>query len=85
MSFKISYDTQPTKFLRKIDNVLAGRIVDKIERTLSNNPVPHDVKPIVGKHGVFRIRIGDYRALYRISHENKMIVVFELDKRSRIY
>lgn len=85
MSFKILYDAQPSKFLRKLDTVLAGRIIDKLEGTLSNNPVPHNVKPIVGKHGVFRIRIGYYRALYRINYENKTIVIFELDKRSRIY
>ncbi|MBS3143880.1 type II toxin-antitoxin system RelE/ParE family toxin [Candidatus Woesearchaeota archaeon] len=62
-----------------------NRILDKIEETLSNNPVPHDVKSIVGEHGVFRIRIGSYRALYRVNYQESKIIIFKVDKRSKIY
>ena len=62
-----------------------NRILDKIEETLSNNPVPHDVKSIVGEHGVFRIRIGSYRALYRVNYQESKIIIFKVDKRSKVY
>ena len=68
MIFEIVYDKQPVKFLNKVNKKVNNRILDKIEETLSNDPVPHDAKSIVGEHGVFRIRIGDYRALYRINY-----------------
>ena len=79
------YDKQPTKVLKKQDKHIAQRIIDKIEELLSNNPVPHNAVAIVSKHGVFRIRIGDYRAVYRINYDEKKIIVFVLDKRGRIY
>ncbi len=60
MSYQIYYDRQPQKFLAKAEKNIAQRLVDKIEGTLSSDPVPHDAKPIVGEHGVFRLRIGDY-------------------------
>lgn len=62
------YDKQPVKFLNKLNKEINNRILDKIEEALANNPIPHDAKSIVGEHGVFRIRIGDYRALYRINY-----------------
>ncbi len=85
MKFSIEYDKQPKRFLKKLDKHLAKRILDKVDESLKNEPVPHGVKPIVGKHGVFRLRIGDYRTLYRINYKEKRIVIFKLDKRSRIY
>ncbi len=62
MNFEIFYDTQPIKFLKKLDSTAARRIIEKIEGTLPSTPVPSNAKPIVGEHGVFRLRIGDYRA-----------------------
>ena len=85
MSLEIFYDRQPIKFLKKLDRATARRIIDKIENILPSGSVPSDARPIVGEHGVFRLRIGDYRALYRINHQSKRIIIFKLDKRSRIY
>ena len=68
MSFNTEYDKQPEKFLTKLDKHEAKRIIDKIEVVLSKNIIPSDIKVLVGKHGVFRLRIGDYRALYRINY-----------------
>jgi len=85
MTYEIEYDKQPQKFLEKSDRHVAKRIIDKIDEVLSNNPVPHDAKIIVGEYKVFRIRIGDYRALYRINYQAKKIVVFTIEHRSDIY
>jgi len=85
MSFSIDYDKQPLDFLKKQDNHIKKRIMDKIDELLINNPVPHGAIAIVGEHGVYRIRIGDYRAVYRINYREKKIIIFKLDKRSKVY
>lgn len=85
MSFSIEYDKQPQKFLNKLDRHLADRILTKIDKTLPNNPVPQDTVTIVGEHGVFRYRIGDYRVLYRVNYQENKIVIIKIDKRSRVY
>ncbi|MBI3031849.1 type II toxin-antitoxin system RelE/ParE family toxin [Candidatus Woesearchaeota archaeon] len=85
MSFQIDYDKQPTKFLKKLDKYIAKRIMDKIDDVLLNNPVPHDAKTIVGNHGLFRIRIGDYRALYRINYQENKIIIIKIDSRENVY
>ncbi len=83
--FFIEYDKQPNRFLKKVDKQIAKRIMDKIDEALKDSAVPHDAKTIVGHHGVFRIRIGDYRALYRVDYTNKKVIIIKLDKRSRVY
>ena len=85
MNFGIEYDNQPEKFLQKLDKHIALRILSKIEDALSVNPVPHNAATIVGEHGVYRIRIGDYRVLYRVNYSDNKIVVIKIDKRSRVY
>ena len=76
MSFSIFYENQPQKFLKKYDEQIVRRFLVKIRVTLSEVPVPHDAKTIVNAHGVFRIRIGDFRVLYRINYaENRIIVM----------
>ncbi len=85
MNYQIEYDKQPQKFVEKSDRHIALRLIGKIEEVLANNSVPHGAKAIVGEHGVFRVRIGDYRALYRINHTSKKIIVFKIEHRSDIY
>ena len=85
MSFEIFYDNQPERFISKLDKHIASRITNKIESVLSVNPVPQNSTSIVGEHGVFRIRIGDYRVLYRINNESNKIIILKIDKRPRVY
>ena len=85
MTLLIEYDKQPLNFLKKSDKHIATRLIDKIEETLVNNPVPHNAVPIVGEHNVFRIRIGDYRSIYRINYQENKIIIVKLDKRSKVY
>lgn len=85
MTFEISYDKQPVKFLKKLNKSIVKRVLDKIDAVFTNEPVPSDAKRIFGEHGVFRIRIGDYRILYRIDYEKNIIVIFKIDKRENVY
>ncbi len=85
MSFEVSYDKQPKKFLKKLDKHIAERIIDKADEVFEKTAVPSDSKTIFKEHGVFRIRIGGFRFLYRVNYEEKKIIIFKLDKRSKIF
>ena len=73
------------RFLRKCDSNLYERLIDKI-KALSQNPFPSDVKRVVGRtEKVFRVRVGDYRIQYVVIHEKNLIIITDVDKRSRAY
>lgn len=85
MSYVIEYDKQPIDFLRKLDKQQARRIKEKIEETLPDNPVPQNTVSIVGEQGVFRLRVGDWRVLYRLNYAEKKIIIVKIDKRESVY
>jgi len=84
MSYSLFLEKQVIKFLSKLDVQTKTRIFNKLKE-LELEPVPHDAKRLVNvKEKVFRIRIGTYRALYRLEND-KLVIVFLIDKRSKVY
>ncbi len=53
------------------------------------DPFPRDVKRVENQwfenEKVFRIRVGDYRVLYTVNYTKNRILIFSIDKRSRVY
>ena len=81
----IRLDRQPEQFLKKCENILYDRLATKL-KALKENPVPHDAKRVVGYElPTFRIRVGKYRILYRVSYESNLIVVVKIDHRENVY
>lgn len=84
MLYSIFIEKHVLKFLSKLEKSISKRLLEKIEK-LRENPLPSDAKRVVNmKDTVFRIRIGQYRVLYRIEGSS-LIIVFLIDKRSRVY
>jgi len=50
---------------------------------LSKEPPEGDIKPLVGQSGYFRLRVGSFRALFRI--EDDTIIVTNIDPRGQAY
>jgi len=82
--FDVSYSSRSKRFLKKADKVLARRLIEKIEK-LRKDPIIHDTKRVEGSGSLLRIRVGDYRILYEVDHQNNLIGVVKIDKRSKIY
>ena len=85
MSHRVTKSRNAQRFLDKLLKQECSRIEDRLRR-LQDNPVPQDAK-FIGRDRseemVFRYRIGDYRALYKVKGEIVLIVL--IDKRSRVY
>ncbi|MEK6910607.1 MAG: type II toxin-antitoxin system RelE/ParE family toxin [Nanoarchaeota archaeon] len=83
--FEIKFDKQAEHFLTKCENEVFERISGKL-KTLKINPVPQDAKRLMGYNlPVFRIRIGKYRAIYRINYQENRIIIVKIDKRDKVY
>ena len=84
--YSVELSQKASKFLDKLDKYLSERIKERL-KILSENPVPSDAKFINREDNdkVFRLRIGDYRALYKLKEEQKVILVAKVDKRPRVY
>jgi len=84
--YAVELSQRAQKFLQKLDKHIGERIEDRL-RKLGGNPIPSDAKFIARDDNdkVFRYRIGDYRALYKVKDNEKIVIVAKIDKRPRVY
>lgn len=81
MGYKLLLHPKADKFLEKSDGNLRRRIKKKLE-TLGSRPEAG--KKL--KHSEFRrLRIGDYRAIYEIKHEEEKVIVLFIGHRRDVY
>lgn len=81
MIYKIVLDKEAEKFLDKLDSFMSRRIIKKIKE-LQENPFSKDVKRLKG-YNQFRLRIGDYRAIFSI--EKDTIQILKIGHRKNIH
>ena len=84
--YALELSEHANKFLSKLDRSTSERIKERLKR-LATEPIPSDAKFITREGGdkVFRYRIGDCRALYKVKESEKIVLVAKIDKRPRIY
>ena len=84
--YSVELSQKADKFLEKLDKHIRDRLEERLKR-LGEEPVPSDAKFICRDNGdkVFRYRIGDYRALYKVKDKEKIVLIAKIDKRPRIY
>ncbi len=71
--------------LKRLDRTVARRIVQKLE-WLADNAAVIAHTPLTGDwQGYYRLRVGDYRAICRLDHNLRLVVVEFIGHRSEIY
>ena len=80
----ISIGPKADRFLQGTDQQSFDRLSRKI-RELANKPRPRSAKKVVGEEGVFRIRVGVHRILYSLEKSDQILLIVNIDKRSRVY
>ena len=81
--YEIFFQPSAERFLKKIDNNLKERIIKKIEELSFN---PRIGIPLTGNlSGLWKLRIGDYRAIYQIFEDKVIISVLKIGHRKNVY
>ena len=84
MAFRIEWKKSTRKDLRKLPASVVDRIVGAVE-DLAENPFPHGVEKLAGSEHAYRIRLGDYRIVYEVVAELKLIEVQRVRHRKDVY
>jgi len=82
--YALSFARSARKELEVFDERLLHRIFPRID-ALSMNPRPRGCKKIEGEEDLWRIRIGQYRVLYRIYDADKLVDVIAIRHRRDAY
>lgn len=85
MIYTIRISEKAEKDFIKIPTKEVLRIIDKVE-LLSSNPYPTGSKKIkASDENLYRIRHGDYRVLYTVEEEIRIVEVRKIGHRKDIY
>jgi mRNA interferase RelE/StbE len=69
----VEYKASVERDLRRIDKKEINRILNKIEKVLREDP--NKGEPLKGEYkGLYKLRIGDYRAIYTKTREGVLIL-----------
>lgn len=83
--YKIIISESALKQLHKLQKSAVKRIQLSVEN-LSENPRPPGVKKLKGNdEDLYRIRVGDYRVVYSIDDEIKIVDIRKVGHRKDIY
>lgn len=83
--YSIEYAKQAKKSMDKFPKKDQLAILEKIE-SLTANPRPNGVVRMQGKFaGYYRIRIGNYRAIYGIQDKKLLILILKIARRGNVY
>jgi len=81
----LKFSKPSRRFLNKLKDDDWQRLIDKIE-SMRTNPFPSNVKRVEGrKDKTFRVRVGQYRIIYLVYRNRKLLFISDIDKRSRVY
>ena len=84
-TYRLDYEPQARKQLRAIKD---RRLLVAIERALAglmDEPRPHGCLKLAGHKDHWRVRVGDWRIVYRIEDGRLVVVVVRVAPRSGAY
>jgi mRNA interferase RelE/StbE len=83
-SFRVEWKKSTKKDLGKLPASVAARVVAEVA-LLSENPFPHGVEKLSGAENSYRIRLGDYRVVYNVFCEWRLVEVQRVRHRKDVY
>ena len=83
-SYKIAWKRSAEKELRKLPKDTILQLWDRVSK-LNNDPYPPGAKKLVNTESVYRLRVGDYRLIYRVDREKLVVEVILVGYRREVY
>ena len=84
LEYSVTFARSARKGLEGLHRPLVDRIFPIIE-SLAQNPRPAKCKKLSGIQNRWRIRIGDYRVIYQISDDEKVVDIVAVRHRREAY
>ena len=81
----MKYNIELLKKARKIIAAQPKNQQERILKAINNLPESGDIIPLSGRKDFFRLRVGDYRIIYKIQDELLLITIINADNRGQVY
>ena len=82
--YEVAFARSARRELERLVPPLANRILSRIE-ALAREPRPPGARKVQGKQNLWRIRVGDYRVIYSVSDDQRVVDVVKVRHRREAY
>ena len=82
--YRIEFKPSAEKALGKLSRQEQERVAPAID-ALAEEPIPSGAEPLKGFKGIYRIRVGSIRVIYRIEGSRLVVLVLAIGKRDDIH
>jgi mRNA interferase RelE/StbE len=84
--FEIEFHRNAAKAYQRLPKAVKRRIDEAIETLRANPFYGKDICKLSGKlEGLYRLRVGEYRIVYRIIEEQQLVIVEAIGTRGEVY
>jgi mRNA interferase RelE/StbE len=82
--YRVLLERSADRDLGRLSSEVHSRVIAAIQG-LANNPRPSGCRKLVGSKNDWRIRVGDYRVIYEIADEIRIVRVNRVRHRREVY
>jgi mRNA interferase RelE/StbE len=82
--YTVTFTRSARRELEALDAALVARVLRRIE-ALATTPRPSGCRKLRGTNNLWRIRVGDYRVIYAVSDDQRLVDVRVVRHRSDAY
>ena len=83
-SFNLQWRASTRKDLRRLPREAISRIVAAVAK-LAVEPLPRGSEKLTGSERTYRIRVGDYRVVYELLRDAKIVEIQRVRHRKDVY
>jgi mRNA interferase RelE/StbE len=84
VSYHVEWKDSASKELKRLDRSVIPRIVAAVD-DLAQNPFPQGCRKLRGGGESYRIRVGDYRVVYKVAERRLVIEIVRVRHRKDVY
>ena len=87
MTYRLLFLKEAVEEFKRLDKAVQQIIKEKLE-LLAQKPqaLRNNIKPLKGKYkGLYRLRVGNYRIIYKVDNDQLIILVIRIGHRGNVY
>lgn len=84
MAYAVDLKPAAARDLRKLPEDVRRRIARRID-ALATDPTPAGADALKGEPDLFRLRVADYRILYRLDRKARVVLAARIGHRREVY
>lgn len=84
MAYRIEMTPAAVRDFKRLPEPARRRLAPRID-ALAGDPRPAGVLPMTDLHGYYRLRVGDYRIIYKVADDHLLVVVIRVANRREAY